>query len=243
MHALILAAGRGSRLGSLTYDKPKPLISVGGTPMLQRLLRQFIGYGVDELTIVVGHHENQIRSAVEEVAGSIPVTFIHNPSYEKTNNAYSLWLARDRLSGVDVLSEADIVMDDEVVYALLKEAPEASWAVRPFFNDQDGALLTMDAQRNLSSIRIVRPPTQWEPGGFKSMGLLRLSRSFGSRLSSWLDEEIVQRERTDRYYDLVIAEHLNEGAPSLFVCSRGFWSEIDTVDDLKHAEVAVGGRG
>src|SRR5690606_3730342 len=84
MHALILAAGRGKRLGSLTDHGPKPLVPVAGTPMLTRLIEQFIQRGVDRLTIVVGHQAEMLQNVVTKIAGAVPVTFLLNPRYETT---------------------------------------------------------------------------------------------------------------------------------------------------------------
>ena len=79
MHALILAAGRGKRLGSLTDHGPKPLVPVAGTPMLTRLIEQFIQRGVDRLTIVVGHQAEMLQNVVTKIAGAVPgVRFVRN---------------------------------------------------------------------------------------------------------------------------------------------------------------------
>ena len=76
-------------------------------------------------------------------------------------------------------------------------------------------------------------------GGFKSMGILRITKAYGQRLATWLDAEI-RSGRLNRHYDLVIADHLHEHPVRLFVTKNGFWSEIDTLADLDAANAALG---
>jgi hypothetical protein len=72
------------------------------------------------------------------------------------------------------------------------------------------------------------------------MGLLKVSSSYGKRLSRWLEEEKASGRR-DRYYDLVIADHVEETSPVLVPADEGFWCEIDTVEDLRAASAALQG--
>lgn len=66
---MILAAGLGTRLRPLTDDTPKALVTVGGTPMLERIASRLIAVGVDRLIINVHHHADQIRDFVAERGG------------------------------------------------------------------------------------------------------------------------------------------------------------------------------
>jgi molybdenum cofactor cytidylyltransferase len=70
--AVLLAAGAGSRLG----DRPKPLLELGGVPLILRQLVALSGAGVDEVVVVLGHHAEAIEPAVR----SFPITLVRNPS-------------------------------------------------------------------------------------------------------------------------------------------------------------------
>jgi NDP-sugar pyrophosphorylase family protein len=65
MKAMILAAGTGTRMLPLTLNKPKALIPVGGTPMIEWIIRRLIRFGYDEITINIHHFGEQIISFVE----------------------------------------------------------------------------------------------------------------------------------------------------------------------------------
>lgn len=237
--AIILAAGRGRRLGTLTDALPKPLVPVAGTPMLVRLVRQLRARGIDHFVVVVGHEDAQIREAVRSAASGASCSFVLNPDYETTNNAYSLWLARDALLRGGLLLEADVVMEDPVLDAFLAHGDAAGWGARPFLAGMDGALLEGDDRGFLRKLTIVSKQETAPEAGYKSMGVLRITPRFGEKLTTWLDDEI-RSGSLNRYYDLVIADHLHEDPPRLFVTRDGFWSEIDTLADLRAAEAALG---
>jgi len=90
----------------------------------------------------------------------------------------------------------------------------------------------------LRRVAIATRGTVDDKAGWKSMGLLKLSPSYGTRLAAWLERE-ASSGRRDRYYDLVIADHVDEEAPNLVVAEQGFWIEIDDSLDLTAAASAL----
>ena len=92
--ALLLAAGPGCRLAPMTDALPKCLVSVGGVPILERLVRALDTHGFDRLVIVTGYRAETIRDYLGERFGGIAIEYILSPLFETTNNTYSLWLAR-----------------------------------------------------------------------------------------------------------------------------------------------------
>ena len=93
-HAVILAAGNGSRLRPLTADLPKPLVPVRGQPLIAHALVSLRAAGIDRATVVLGYGAGQVRTAVEagRPAG-MGLDFVENPAYH-AGNARSLWAAR-----------------------------------------------------------------------------------------------------------------------------------------------------
>lgn len=92
--AIILAAGRGTRLGDLTHERPKPLLTVGGRPVIARILDGLMRAGVSDVAIVTGYHAAMIEAEVGNGAGSgIAVTYRRQEQLDGT--ARALALARD----------------------------------------------------------------------------------------------------------------------------------------------------
>ncbi|MBI2095453.1 MAG: phosphocholine cytidylyltransferase family protein [Candidatus Omnitrophica bacterium] len=114
MRALILAAGRGSRMGNLTVDRPKCLLSLGGKTLLEWQLEALRGAGIREIGIVAGYLAERLKPD--------GVTKFLNPNWERSNMVASLlcadeWLRKD----VCVVSYADIVYPSAAVAALVHE--------------------------------------------------------------------------------------------------------------------------
>ena len=83
--AIILAAGRGSRLANGAEGPPKPLARVGGITLLERTLLTLKKAGVTEFVIVIGHRGKEIRDSIELSRPDLPITWVNNPDWEKQN--------------------------------------------------------------------------------------------------------------------------------------------------------------
>ena len=105
--SVILAAGKGSRLGNLGQDKPKGLLTVAGETLVQRSVRQLRKCGSTRVTLVVGH----MKHKYEEVFADAPhVRLVENPQYEETGSFDSL------VRGLQGSSQDVLVLDSDIVY-------------------------------------------------------------------------------------------------------------------------------
>ena len=141
--AVILAAGRGSRLHALTGDVAKCLVEVGGEPLLERALRALASQGVTEAIVVVGYMCDVVRERIGSRFAGMAIFYVEAPDYATTNNIRSLWDARDYLDRDVLLLEADIAFDASVIAALLAE-PGNSAAVAPYDLALSGTVVRRD---------------------------------------------------------------------------------------------------
>ena len=114
MQAIILAAGMGRRLGEYTKDNTKCMLPVNGVRLIDRTLNQLAELKLARVVIVVGYQgQNLIDYIGDRYNGKIKIEFVNNPDYDKTNNIYSLALAKDKLQEDDtLLIESDLIYDD-----------------------------------------------------------------------------------------------------------------------------------
>src|SRR3982751_2506386 len=122
MIGLVLAAGAGRRLRPFTDALPKALVPVDGdTTIMDISLRNLAAAGLTDVTVVVGYCADAVerrRDALEDRYG-VTLTLVHNDRAEEWNNAYSLWLARDRFAEGALLVNGDTVHPVSVEHTLL----------------------------------------------------------------------------------------------------------------------------
>ncbi|HYP28697.1 MAG TPA: phosphocholine cytidylyltransferase family protein [Blastocatellia bacterium] len=119
MRAIILAAGRGARLGGIAGDDPKCLVKVGGLTLMERQIATLKLLGLDRITAVVGFGAARVRTVC---GGS--VDYVENESFDRTNSLYSLWLTRRDLSDGFVVLNSDVLVHPRLVQDLLASPHE-----------------------------------------------------------------------------------------------------------------------
>ena len=112
--AVILAGGEGSRLRAATKGGHKSLVQVGDRALIEHQLELLASVGIDSVCIVAGYRADEVCSVLSD-AGKCIV----NPRYAETNSLYSLWLARDWVSGPFVLMNCDVLAHPDVFHRVL----------------------------------------------------------------------------------------------------------------------------
>ena len=152
MQGLILAAGMGRRLGELTKNNPKCMVTVNGVTLIERMLRQLEALHLSRVVIVVGYRGQQLIDYIATLGLSTPITYINNPIYDRTNNIYSLALAKDHLLSEDtLLLESDVIFDDSVLHALADDPRETLALVDKYECWMDGTCVTLAEDDSISS--------------------------------------------------------------------------------------------
>ena len=238
--AVILAAGKGTRLQPLTEDLPKCLVEVGGQPLLERALRALASRGVVEVVIVIGYGGKTIRDRIGWCFGGLTLRYVEAPNFATTNNIRSLWDARDYLDQDVLLLEADVVFDPQIVTALL-DVPGSSAAVAPFAPPLSGTVVHCDSEG-----RVTRFTLGSEQGpGFEAETALKTVNIYLLRGADLQDvlapclSRAVTEGHVDRYYETVMQECVANGTLTNLTAvnvSGSRWYEVDDHRDLDAAE-------
>jgi len=120
MKAILMAAGRGTRISRHIDGKPKCTVLLGdGTTLIEHSVDQLVSKGVDRIVLVLGYRGEIIRQTL----GDRPVTYRQNPFYDVTNSIASLWFAQDELEGDDhyILMNGDVFLSSEAIDLILAE--------------------------------------------------------------------------------------------------------------------------
>jgi choline kinase len=131
--AVILAAGRGRRLGDLTADRPKCLVPIGASTLLGRQVHTLRACGVSTIAVVAGFRTDDLRQACDP-----RIEIVVNESYDSTNSLYSLWLARHLLTEPFVVLNADVLFHEQLLRDLLTSCDEDALLMAAVRGDQYG---------------------------------------------------------------------------------------------------------
>ena len=235
--AVLLVAGRGTRLGDITKERPKCLVEVAGLSILERALDALAESGVEHIVLVVGFHAEQVVAAVGHEYRGMRVTYVDNTRYAETNTSYSLWLAREHLDRPLFLIEGDIVFEDAIVKRMIRVTEDESvWAAIPVAPDRDeGILLEETDDGHIGRVeRILEAPDRPPHLSHKCAGIQLLTRDLALAMAGRLDRA-VQEGEIRKFADLLLADLIPENPVRLCSVEGTRWSEIDDAADLETA--------
>ncbi len=239
-HAVILAAGLGSRLRPYTDERPKPLVPVHGIPILHNTLANLADVGITQATIVVGYRKEAIQRSCGTRFGGIDIAYVESSVFDRTGSAFSLWLARAALLGGDaLLLEGDVFFDEETLPALLAVVGDVA-AVAPFDATMTGSAVTLSASGAVSSFRMNQTSEALRDGAplYKTMNLFHFTAETSRRILVPALDAMIEGGATRAYVEQVLANLVNEGSLTLTAvpCGECKWFEIDSEADLRAAE-------
>lgn len=152
MQAIILAAGMGKRLKELTQDRTKCMVQVNGVALIDRMLHQIESRHLSRIVIVVGYEGEKLMKYIDTLGIRTPIVYVQNPIYDKTNNIYSLALAKDYLCQDDtLLFESDLIFEDAVIDQLLDDPRETLALVDKYESWMDGTCVKLGPDDSIAS--------------------------------------------------------------------------------------------
>jgi choline kinase len=231
--AVLLAAGKGSRLYPLTQNAPKCLTIVNGMSILERLIFNLKLHGFKRLIVVTGYLENHIREFLDDQAKGLKIDYVFSPPYETTNNIYSLWMARKAIKESFLLLESDLVFDETLLEDMLHPNKIAIARKRPWMN---GTCVTINKYRQVKEFLGGDADSSGEIK-YKTVNIYSISLNSWRRIVKTLDKRISEG-KVNGYYETVFAEMVADGSLSFESVSFDDkpWYEIDTMEDLENAE-------
>jgi choline kinase len=237
--AVILAAGRGSRLAPNTDRVPKALVPVGGRPLLERSLGALHrARGIKRFVIVAGYRAEAFKAL--QLPAGCSTEIILNPRWAETNSMASLTLGIDRIKDGGTILEGDCCFDDRLLAAKPMRANSSVWYVRKFQAVDDGCSPREDAEGRVNGFSI--EPRGSTTAQWKSCGLFELTPKLAKDYKGWLDAAVHAGRENDKL-DQILTEHLNEADLTLADIGTAPWCEVDDCDDLRRAEMLFGQMG
>ncbi len=248
---IIIAAGRGSRMQSYTYDKPKCLLRFGDKTLLERQLEAYRACGIDDISLIRGYQRDKIQ---------LPgLRYFENPRYADNNILVSLFCAEEAMTGPVICSYSDILFDKSVVERLLASQHDISIVVdidwRGYYVGrvdhpiEEAESVIFDADNCVAKIGKILPDKNEVHGEF--IGMLKLSphgadifkRHYHRVKDAYWDRPFQRAAVMQKAYITdMIQEMVDLGVSVHCVIIEQGWKEIDTVEDYQKALREFGGR-
>ena len=240
MQAIILAAGMGKRLKELTSNATKCMVEVNGVTMIERTLGHLEKLGLKRIVFVVGYEGQKLKEYVESLHISTPLEFIDNEVYYKTNNIYSLYLAKEKLVEDDtLLLESDLVYEEAVIRKLVEHPYPSLTLVDKFESWMDGTCVTLDEDDNITAFLSKREfDFSKTDEYYKTVNLYKFSKEFSEKHYVPFLEAYCKALGTNEYYEQVlkVITFLDDPQIKAVKLNGEKWYEIDDVQDLDIAE-------
>jgi histidinol-phosphate/aromatic aminotransferase/cobyric acid decarboxylase-like protein/choline kinase len=241
MQAIILAAGMGKRLGDYTKNNTKCMVPVNGIKLIDRVLNQLLTLNINRVIIVVGYKGNQLVEYVRgKYASKLTIEFINNPIYDRTNNIYSLALAKDKMAEDDtILLESDMIFEQKMLDMIVKHEDPNLALVAKYETWMDGTMVCIDQDRTILNF-IPKKAFRYEDISiyYKTCNIYKFSKEFSRQEYIPFLEAYCKTMGNNEYYEQVLRVLTlldNTGLKALPI-SNEKWYEIDDVQDLKIAE-------
>ena len=242
MQAIILAAGMGRRLGEYTRDNTKCMLPVNGVRLIDRVLGQLSQLGLSRVVIVVGYKgQNLIDYIGHRYDDCLKIEYVNNPVYDKTNNIYSLSLAKEKLQEDDtLLIESDLIFDDSLFRMILDNPYPNLALVDKYETWMDGTMVRIDEDNNIVNF-IPKKAFKYKDvdSYYKTVNIYKFSREFSQNKYVPFLEAYSKALGNNEYYEQVLRVITlldNAELKALPITNGAKWYEIDDVQDLDIAE-------
>jgi choline kinase len=234
MHALILAAGVGNRLGELG-GTPKSLLRIGERTLLARHLDALAACGISTVTLCVGYHATQIEDAAHHP--DLQVSLVHNPRF-RCGSALSLWCARAALRAADtvLLMDADVLYPPALLLRLVRSSHSNCLLFDAEFDPGDEPVKIGLAGRSVVEFRKKPDPAITLERSGESVGFFKFARRCAEAIAARC-EEYVAADRLDEPYEEVLRDVFLSGGHAIGIedITGTPWIEIDFPDDIIRA--------
>lgn len=236
MQAIILAAGMGKRLKELTRNNTKCMVEVNGVALIDRMLHQLEKKNLSRIVIVIGYEGQRLIDFISMMGIKTPIVYIENPIFDKTNNIYSLSLAKDWLCKEDtLLFESDLIFEDSVIDVLLDDPRDTLALVDKYEAWMDGTCVKLTAQDNIE--RFV-PGKQFKfdeiKEYYKTVNIYKFSKHFSESHYVPFLEAYQSALGQNEYYEQVlrVISMLDNPVIKAKRLNGQLWYEIDDIQDL-----------
>ena len=230
MQAIIMAAGKGSRLGSLTENLPKSLLKINGKRILDINIAMLHRYGIWDITVVTGFKDEKMIEATRGIPG---ITLIYNPFYEFTNVIGSYYMGMKQLHDDFIYLHADTICDIHIFEQLLTSDGDIVLPVDTKPCDDEAMKVRLENDRIVEITKNM--PVDAATGEF--IGIAKIKRNVIDDLNASTVSVLRDKQFTS-YFEGALQRvfDMKKYDVQMIETDGRFWGEVDFLEDYQRAE-------
>ena len=227
MRALILAAGRGTRISRYLSGRPKCTVDIGGgITLIENTIRQLRGMGIKDIGIILGYNQEVIREILKEH----DIKFYYNPFFDVTNSIASAWFARDFITNEDdiMIMNGDVFVDDSLLEIIKEET------LSPVLFCDETRKEEADYKFYYEDNRLLKYGKELEGDDITAeyIGIAKIGKEFISTFKSEL-ESMINKQQHYLWWENALYELSKEKDIYVKDVEGRFWAEVDYMEDYE----------
>lgn len=226
MKALLLAAGRGTRISRYLNGNPKCTVSIGKTSLIENTIKALQKAGISEIGIATGYRHEVIKSILRDY----PIKYFYNPFYDVTNSIASAWFAKEFLIGQEdiLIMNADVFVEDAILDIVINEN-RSPVMLSDESRKEDGDYKFY--YENEILIKYGKELTGADITG-EYVGIAKIKKEHLTRFLSKMDEMINQQKHSV-WWENILYEEVNNYPVYVHNIQGKFWAEVDYIEDYE----------
>lgn len=234
MQAIIMAAGKGSRLGNLTQNKPKAFLEIQGIKLIEYNIALLHANGIHNIILVTGYHNEMYEELAQSVGG---VTCVYNPFYEMMNVLGSFYMAQEYLREEDlVYMHADTLCEPALFSEMIHKQGDMILPIEFKACDEEA----MKVCTKQGSVVEISKQIPCDRGEGEFIGIAKICNTMIQPLKQAVKELMAEKSFTSYFEDAIqrlIDKQMYKIIP-LDLKNR-FWGEIDFLEDYERATAEI----
>lgn len=233
MQAIIMAAGKGSRLGGLTEDKPKSFLEVKGIKLIEYNIALLHAYGIKDIIVVTGYQTEKFEEYMKKIGG---VRCVFNPFYEMVNVLGSFYMAQEYLTEDTIYMHADTLCAPEIFEKMLASDGDMVLPVEFKMCDEEA----MKIRTKNGFVTEISKQIPCEDGEGEFIGIAKIRKNILPDLKRAAKKLMAEKAFTS-YFEGAIQELIKMEKYRLQTVSTDgfFWGEVDFLEDYERVSAEI----
>ena len=233
MQAVIMAAGKGSRLGELTKDKPKSFVEIQDIKLIEYNLAMLHKYGIEDIYIVTGYMNERFEALT---SNDDNITCVFNPFFESVNVLGSFYMVQDKVEDDFVYLHADTLCDPYIFEKMI--SIEGDMVLPVDFRPCDEE--AMKVKTSEGKVVLINKTMSLEDGEGEFIGMAKISKNVLPELKE-ASKQLMKEKDFTSYFEGAIQRMIDVYHPNIVtIPTEGkFWGEIDFLEDYEDRKSVV----